>query len=315
MLYRYAHTTMRGALALLATGAIADQTTRWFSTSPTLLLVVWAALLIGLWVLTTRPSVEGSFAQTSLSRSASSIALTVGVVTAGTAFVLNSSHNQAMNSLAVAVALLLIIGSIAALRTAHHAEQASIGRYHHWWKKRDSAVLGACMAFVAAASDMTYRAITDDHYYVNLSTYIYDRGIIPTRDTVLSDQVFRGAPRLSSWEVLWGTLARLVHVPPAYLLYLVFIPLAAALSVVALAHLIDTAGITRYKEALVAGSIFIVFDGASAFSFGAYQGPRIWEGKSFLLAVIVPLVFSYAIRLVRNPTPRTRIDKIGRAHV
>ena len=52
---------LRGAIAVLATGAVADQVTRWFTTDPNVLCALWALLLVALWWTTTRPFATAAF--------------------------------------------------------------------------------------------------------------------------------------------------------------------------------------------------------------------------------------------------------------
>lgn len=309
MVYRLGHGALRSAVLLLATGAVADQLTRWFTTDPTVVAVVWGALLLGAWWFTARPYATAAFDSSALGRRTTTLTLVVGIVVALAGYRLSeAAQGRATFRLADLMAAVVVLGGAVGWYAAGRTTTTVTVRYHHWWKRRDSAVLAACMFFAATMAALTFRASTDDFYYVNFSTYIYEHGVIPTRDTVLSDQVYPGYKRFSSWELLWGVVGRLVHVPPAYLLYLVVIPAATALSIVALAHLIDTAGIREYKPALIAGTVFLAFDGATGFTFGSYQGPRIWQGKSFFLAVLLPLLVSYLIRLLRQRSWRTVTD-------
>ena len=301
-------------LGLLATGTIADQVTRAFTTSANVVLVVWLGISL-LAVLIARTFAHDRLKlpkEIAPDRQTYFRAAIVAAASAFCAYVLNDARQSTVlfQSAEVVAVVIALGGMFVAWRS--QSLSRDVNRLAELPSDKSSVsptVLTLCMAVAAGMADITYRASTDDHYYVNLSTYIYDNGVIPTHDTVLSNQYFNSYKRFSSWEVLWGLISRVMHVHPAYLLYLLVLPLAAALSIFVYARVIATCGITRPNIALIAITTFLIFDGAQGFTFGSFQGPRIWQGKSFFLAIVLPLLFVQIIRVLnvdRNTAIRNR---------
>lgn len=294
-----------GLLIALFSGTVADQLTRNFTHDATVVLIVWVLLA----VVTTfayrkfRASSESASTIYDISidhkKLIGLIAFAVGTI----GIILKSMpHDNALFLIAKVVAVLVAVGGAAGYYYASKlpAVTALESASEPITESLNSKVLAGCAAVAALLASMTYRTSTDDFYYVNMSTYIYDHGVIPVRDTVMSDQYFTGYARMSSWEVLWGVFSRFIHVHPTLLLYVLFVPLATALSIYVLGILMEVGGIRHVNLALVASTIFLIFDGVQGFTFGAYQGPRIWQGKSFYLAVLIPLLLVLIVRLLRS---------------
>ena len=301
-----AERVLRGALVTfliaLFSGTIADQLTRNFTHDYKIVATVWLLLATGssYFYRTKLRSGSNEVELSDLTESTRHWVGRIAILAAIAAIILTTlPHDSPVFLIAKIVSLLIALGGgigywLMREQTVIVAVQATaVARIN-------SRVLASCAALGALLASMTYRTSTDDFYYVNLSTYIFDKGQIPVRDTVLSDQHFNGYARMSSWEVLWGVFARVTHVHPAVLLYVVFIPLATALSIYVLAKLMETMGIRHLNLALFASTIFLIFDGVQGFTFGAYQGPRIWQGKSFFLAVLIPLLLIAILRLLRS---------------
>lgn len=296
-------------LIALFSGTIADQLTRNFTHDSDVVAVVWLVLAL----------VSGYFYRTKLRSEPPSIQLfelaektrhwvgRVAILASIAAVILTRlPHDTTVFVIAKIVAVLIAIGGAVGFWLASEEPKAQPARTEIT-QRVNSRVLAGCAFISALLASMTYRTSTDDFYYVNLSTYIFDKGQIPVRDTVLSDQYFNGYARMSSWEVLWGVFARVTHTHLAILLYVIFIPLAAALSIYVLAKLMESMGIRHLNIALIASTIFLLFDGVQGFTFGSYQAPRIWQGKSFFLAVLIPLLSLLILRLLRSGS---RIDAV-----
>ncbi len=297
--------TLVGFLIALVSGTLADQITRNFTRNATIVGLVWIALVIAcaFGYRKIRTSSESNFESFEISHQHKKYFGLIALAAGAIAVILKSMpHGNHLFLVAKVVAVLVAAGGVAGFFYAQGlpAENNAAPSLKSITETVNSTVLAGCAFVAALLASMTYRTSTDDFYYVNLSTYIYDHGIIPVRDTVLSDQYFTGYARMSSWEVLWGVFARFIHVHPTLLLYVVFVPLATALSIYVLSLLMEAMGIRHANLALVASTVFLIFDGVQGFTFGAYQGPRIWQGKSFFLAVLIPLLLLTIIRLLRS---------------
>lgn len=289
-------------LVALFSGTLADLVTRNFTKDANVIALMWL-VLAGVTTFVYRTRLKSKDPANHLFELSNTMRQWVGriAIFAAIAAVLLATlpHKDPVFLLAKVVAILIAIGGgigywVASDFTSKATPVAEVAN------AVKSQLLAGCALVAGLLASMTYRTSTDDFYYVNMSTYIFNNGQVPVRDTVLSDQYFNGYARLSSWEVLWGVLARISHVHPAVLLYMVFIPFATALSIYVLAKLMETAGIKHVNLALVTTTIFLIFDGVQGFTFGAYQGPRIWQGKSFFLAVLLPLILILILRLLRS---------------
>ena len=289
-------------LVALFAGTVADLVTRSFTKDANVIALVWI-FIAGLTTFVYRTRLRSEDPTNHLFDLDNSIRQWVGriAIFASIAAVLLSTlpHDDPVFLIAKVVAVLIAIGGgvgywVARELTSTATPIANVAN------AVNSRVLAGCAFIAALLASMTYRTSTDDFYYVNMSTYIFDKGQVPVRDTVLSDQYFNGYARMSSWEVLWGVLARISHIHPAVLLYMVFIPFATALSIYVVAKLMESTGIRHLNLALVTTTLFLIFDGVQGFTFGAYQGPRVWQGKSFFLAVLIPLLLTLVLRLLRS---------------
>lgn len=311
MIFRWGNTLVRHVITIVFAGTLADYITRQFTLNATVIAAVWAFLyftsLVSYRFLS--PSHPESLLLQNLTRQTQNYVVAVGIALAALfVFILKSDRSNFIfsvsNFAAFGIVFIGIAGYFASTRklapSAHEVDQAS-------WSGFNNIFLLGCIFIGTAFASVTYRASTDDMYYVNLSTYIFENGVVPTRDTVLSDQYFNTYPRMSSWEVLWGVIARLLHVHPGTLLYVLWVPFATALSYIVLAKMFTTFGVRNIKTAMLASTLFLCFDGASGFTFGAYQGTRIWQGKSFFLAILLPLIFIFLLRILRSPNRRNSL--------
>ncbi len=147
----------------------------------------------------------------------------------------------------------------------------------------------------------------DDLYYVNLAQWVVDHGSFPVRDTLFSDLVYPMAswPPVASYDALAGTLAWLIGVPAATVVYVVVPPLATFLSVLALWRLLRTWQVRAVALALSVALAFLLLDGGTGYAApGNLFLIRIWQGKVILLCLLVPLLLVYALRFVERPTWR-----------
>ncbi|MBA2444491.1 MAG: hypothetical protein H0V49_04075 [Nocardioidaceae bacterium] len=169
----------------------------------------------------------------------------------------------------------------------------------------DTVVALAWATALAVLSMFTLWPNPDDLYYVNLSQWVVDHGTFPLRDTIFSDLVFPMSswPPMASYDALMGTLARLVGVHAASVVYLFVPPVATFLSVLALWRLLRAWRVKAVGVALSVGLVFLLFDGGPGYAApGNLFLIRLWQGKVILLCLLLPLLLVYALRYVERPT-------------
>lgn len=171
-----------------------------------------------------------------------------------------------------------------------------------------SPVVLAAAALFTGLSLLVQRPDADDVYLVNRSTWVEQRGgEFPIRDTIFSDELFRDLRPsfpVTSIEVMIGALARWSPLSSPTATYLVFGPLVAGLSVLAVFRLLRTLGVARPVAATVIACIFLVLNGSMHASFGNMSFARSWQGKVALLTVLLPMISHYAIRVSRDSSMR-----------
>ncbi len=156
---------------------------------------------------------------------------------------------------------------------------------------------------VAVAGMFAFRVSNDDAYYVNLSTWVAERGRFPLRDTMFSDQAFPtsygGGFPITSIEALMGALARLTELPAPTMVYLVFAPVLGFASIWVIGSL-ARAWSPRHPLPVFGWALVFVLVGAGG-SYRSYSVYLIWQGKSAAVAILIPLVWVFATRLARSP--------------
>ncbi|HET7820773.1 MAG TPA: DUF6077 domain-containing protein [Ornithinibacter sp.] len=148
----------------------------------------------------------------------------------------------------------------------------------------------------------------DDAYFVNLSTWVAERGNFPLRDTMISSDVFPAiqghSPPVHSIEGLIGSIARVLGLEAGTVTYVVVPPLVTALAVLVLTLLVAEAGIPAAPVALLAAAAYLWTAGRTGYGMGGFFAVRIWQGKAMLAAVALPLVFLHGARLMRHRSAR-----------
>ena len=305
---RIADKVLDVTIFILATASLAYYTSRYFTTNALVVAGVWVAFAVLLFALIKRFTEAGFYGEpvpapyvtsdptlhikNSLARNAT----WAGLLTAGFAYLYVDKKLPVLNSSqwALAILFLVAVGGVVAFRLAK-APNAATADYKnfHWFPW----AIGAGMALVASA---TLRPQSDDTNYLNLSTYIAERGIMPLRDTVYSDQVFTTKPLGSAWESMWGVVAHVIGISAPTLLYVIAVPILTLLSVLALDRGLRSMHVRHANFALLVVSIFLLLDGKNIFSFGIFHGPRIWQGKAFFISALVPLLIAAGIVWARS---------------
>jgi hypothetical protein len=207
----------------------------------------------------------------------------------------------------VAVATILVSAGLLRSRpVSAETERAATTPPHGTRTPPDSKVarrhLGAATIamVVGVGSLFLYKTSGDDTYYINLSAWIADHGRIPLRDTMFGNQVvpssYGGAFPVSSIEGLIGALARLLDIRAGSVAYFVVTPICALASIWVLWQL---AQLLAPRWQFTTFFYSLVFVGVSASAYGSYSAERIWQGKVIAVAVLVPLIWVLAIRLLR----------------
>lgn len=162
------------------------------------------------------------------------------------------------------------------------------------------------LAAVASAYGATRisRSDGDDAYFINLSTWVADRGSFPVSDTMISQDGFTPnlghSPPTHSVEALIGALSRLTGVEAGSIAYLAVPPLLTLLGVLILTWAVHEARIPTAPAALLAAVGYLWTTGATGYSFGGFFAARLWQGKAMLVSLAIPLLFILGSRLLRR---------------
>ena len=161
------------------------------------------------------------------------------------------------------------------------------------------------LALAAGAAVLSTRIVNtsyDDVFYVNRAVFVAERGVVPLRDTIYTNEVLppiRGAGTVpvSSIETLQGALGHLTGTHGAVIAYLVSGPLVVALSVWVLWGLVRAWSRGPAVLALMVGVAYQVWGlnvapgGAGNFAVSSLLLRAAWQGKVALIAVALPLAY------------------------
>lgn len=305
---RLADKVLDVTIFILGTATLAYYSSRYFTTSALVVAGVWVVFALLMFFLIRRFTEVGFYGEPvpapyltsdpSAHRNnvlARNVTWT-GLIAAGFAYLYieNRLPNLSPSQWALTILVLMVIGSVVAFRLARaQVEVAADYKTFQWF----AWVIAAGMALVASA---TLRPQSDDTNYVNLSTWIAERGTMPLRDTIYSDQVFETKPLGSAWESMWGVFAHITNISAPTLLYVIAVPLLTAISILALDRGMRSMHVRHTNFALIIVSLFLLLDGANIFSFGVFHGSRIWQGKAFFVSAIIPLLIGAGIVWARS---------------
>ena len=292
----------------LASSSLAYYASRYLTTSALVVAGIWLAFAILLFGLVKRFTENGFYGEpvpapyvtndpaphrsNRLARNATF----AGLVTAAFAYLYIDKKLPGLSSSqwALVVLILVGIGGVIAFKLASTpAATPADYKNFHWFPW----AIGAGLALISSA---TLRPQSDDTNYLNLSTWIAERGTMPTRDTIYSDQVFTTKPLGSAWESMWGVVAHITGISAPTLLYVIAVPVLTLLSVLALDRGLRSMHVRHTNFAILVVSIFLILDGKNIFSFGVFHGPRIWQGKSFFVSAMIPLLIAAGIVWARS---------------
>ncbi|MEJ7892706.1 MAG: DUF6077 domain-containing protein [Solirubrobacteraceae bacterium] len=134
----------------------------------------------------------------------------------------------------------------------------------------------------------------DDTYYLHLSQWIAANGSFPLRDVVFGNLELPSLywPPVASYDALVGSVSGLTTVGPLSLAYYVIAPAGAAAAVLALRRMLRSWQVALPVVALSVGLMFLLATAQANETYGAFSIGRLWQGKSLLLAVFVPVLFA-----------------------
>ncbi|MEY4899702.1 MAG: hypothetical protein RL741_276 [Actinomycetota bacterium] len=293
---------------ILATATLAYYSTRYFTTSALVVAGVWVVFALLLFILIRRFTEVGFYGEpvpapyltSDPSRYRNNVLARnvtwAGLLAATIAYLYigNRLPSLSPSQWALIILILVAIGSVVAFRLAKaQVEVAADYKTFHWF----AWLIAAGMALVASA---TLRPQSDDTNYVNISTWIAERGTISIRDTVYSNEFFDTKPLGSAWESMWGVFAYVTNMSAPTLLYVIAVPILTAISIFALDRGMRSMHVRHTNFALIIVSLFLILDGENIFSFGVFHGPRIWQGKAFFVSAMIPLLIGAGIVWARS---------------
>jgi hypothetical protein len=167
------------------------------------------------------------------------------------------------------------------------------------------ATAGLCALYALVA----HRADADDAFYVNLAVAAIDRPDLP----LLAVDTLHGREdlpihfpiyRLHSLELAYAAIAWLCGLPAIVVMHLAGAAVAAAALPLAHAVLLRQLLPRNWLAATLALVFVLGIVGEPHRWYGNFAFVRIWQGKSILLFVLLPLVSAFAIRFALRPTGR-----------
>jgi hypothetical protein len=158
----------------------------------------------------------------------------------------------------------------------------------------------------AAISTIFTFGDADDIYYVGLANtnihapalYAYDPS------TGMHDYPVISQYRFESFELLLGIFADISGLPAAGIFHSIMPFILISLAYLAYVFLARQLIADRYVPLfIVILSIFHIFGGYSAFSQGSYLLTRVWQGKSVLLHLILPMIMGLGLQFFESGYP------------
>ncbi|WP_213453898.1 DUF6077 domain-containing protein [Rhizomonospora bruguierae] len=201
----------------------------------------------------------------------------------------------------VAFGALAVVAAVPWLRTAGRgrpAEPPLEGRVPQWQEGVALLVavgLGVLSVFIV-------RPDADDVFYVNRSVWVAEHGRLPVGDVLFGDggRILPGMAPVSSIEAFAGSVARVVHLPAASVVWYLLPPAVTVLAVLALWQLVKAWAPRRPLAGLLLALVFLLWSGASAASFGSFHLVRAWQGKAILVSLALPALWLYLTEWARD---------------
>ncbi|MCP4654197.1 MAG: hypothetical protein GY856_02140, partial [bacterium] len=165
------------------------------------------------------------------------------------------------------------------------------------------AVACAVLTLIAHRSD------PDDSFYVNIAVAAVD---LPGWALLSTDTLhgIEGLPlhlplyRLHSYELLNGALSYLTGIPAIYCFHWLAAAVAAVLVTLAHARLFRVLTPRLWPWAVTVQMLVLFAVGETHRWHGNFAFVRMWQGKSIMLSVFLPLIYAYALRFALRPNRR-----------
>ena len=170
---------------------------------------------------------------------------------------------------------------------------------HAAWMVVLVAAAAVCVTLVASRPD------ADDAFYRSISATLLR---FPQQPVLLHDTLYRlpGVPillqfyRLSNYDVLVGTLAKLIGIDHLVVAYLILPSVFAAFSVLAWAYLLRRIVPARWPWVLLILFLVVLALGEMHRAYGNFAFVRLFQGKSILVTGMVPAVAGSALLFARH---------------
>lgn len=198
------------------------------------------------------------------------------------------------------IALLATGGAwIGNLRGTPHVTSADSANKHAAWIVLLVVVAAVCVTLVASRPD------ADDAFYRSISATLlrYPQQPVLVHDTLyrLPDiPVLLQFYRLSNYDVLVGTLARITGIDHLVVAYMILPPLFAALCVLAWAYLLRRIVPVRWPSVLLILFLCVLALGEMHRAYGNFAFVRLFQGKAILVTGMVPLIAGSALLFARH---------------
>src|SRR6185312_3569097 len=161
------------------------------------------------------------------------------------------------------------------------------------------AATAVCVTLFASRPD------ADDAFYRSISATLLR---FPQQPVLLHDTLYRlpDVPillqfyRLSSYDVLVGSLARIIGVDHLVVAYLILPSVFAAICVLAWAYLLRRIVPARWPWVLLILFGCVLALGEAHRAYGNFAFVRLFQGKAILVAVMVPVVAGSALLFARH---------------
>jgi hypothetical protein len=200
-------------------------------------------------------------------------------------------------------ALLGVLGVAAAFFLVREAPSAEPPRRSRAAEPLLWGLALACALYALAV----HRPDQDDAFYVNVAVAAVDHPELPllARDTLHGHfewPIHLPSYRLHSYELAVAALTLLTGAPAIYVFHLLASALAALCVPLAHAQLFRLLAPRVWLAATAALVLVLALPGDTHRWYGNFAFVRIWQGKSILLSVALPLVAAAGLRFALAPT-------------
>ena len=172
-----------------------------------------------------------------------------------------------------------------------------------WWLTLAVLALALAAAWLPLVA---HKPSTDDTYYVNVAAVAAaDPGAPVLRDDTIhaipGAPIMHAAYRVNSYELLGGAVAWLTPLTAIEACHWALSAAFGAFLVLAYARLLRLLAPRSWPWALLAAVLLLTLPADTHQSWGNFALVRMYQGKSALLSVFLPLVLAHGIRFARRP--------------